>query len=61
MNAKWELGADIVPPAKPARRLSAHVPLSQYVCLSENGSSLCLSEIRTSLCDNDSSVYVYGA
>ena len=27
MNAKWVLGADIVPPAKPARRLSAHVPL----------------------------------
>ena len=28
MNAKWVLGADIVPPAKPARRLSAHVPSS---------------------------------
>ena len=26
MNANWVLGADIVPPAKPARRLSAHVP-----------------------------------
>ena len=28
MKGKWVLGADIVPPAKPARRLSAHVPLS---------------------------------
>ena len=26
MNDKWVLGADIVSPAKPARRLSAHVP-----------------------------------
>ena len=56
MNAKWVLGADIVPPAKPARRLSAHVPSSHEVPVivpSEMGvHNLCVltfSEIGSSL------------
>ena len=43
MNAKWVLGADIVPPAKPAQRLSAHVPSpheNSFCLFIENGSSL---------------------
>ena len=40
MNALWVLSADIVPPAKPARRLSAHVSFSHMLLVG------CLRNLR---------------